>query len=187
VHRGGGTADQGLLLSDKAFEPQGHFSHCQALLLKLDGYHGAFPFLRVKRRDTGTGSMVQRGRGASHRPALHSNAHRAHVCVQWGLKQCGYWGGGGHCWPRTITTRQGNWAPRPFWPLLAPAPATWWFPWELGIGLELCSWWYNYGTKRRDTWPGSSVQRGMHTGVGSSTQMVGDHCILGWGELLCSS
>ena len=82
--RGGGTADQGLLLSNKAFEPQGHFSHCQALLLKLDGYHmgvGAFPFLRVKRRDTGTGSMVQRGRGASHRPALHSNAHRAHVCV----------------------------------------------------------------------------------------------------------
>jgi hypothetical protein len=57
----------------------------RALLLELDGYHmgvGAFPFLRVKRRDTGTGSMVQRGRGASHRPALHSNAHRAHVCVQ---------------------------------------------------------------------------------------------------------
>ena len=84
VQGGGGTADQGLLLSDKAFEPQGHFSHCQALLLKLDGYHmgvGAFPFLRVKWRDTGTGSMVQRGRGASHRPALHSNAHRAHVCV----------------------------------------------------------------------------------------------------------
>ena len=36
---------------------------------------GAFPFLRVKRRDTGTGSMVQRGRGASHRPALHSDVH----------------------------------------------------------------------------------------------------------------
>ena len=50
---GGGTADQGLPLSDKAFEPQGHFSYCQALLLVLDVYHmgvGAFPFLRVTRR-----------------------------------------------------------------------------------------------------------------------------------------
>ena len=36
---------------------------------------GAFPFLGVKKRDTGTGSMVQRGRGASYRPALHSNVH----------------------------------------------------------------------------------------------------------------
>ena len=33
--------------------------------------------------------------------------------------------------------------------------------------------------------PGSSADRGAHTGVGSSTQVVGDHCILSWGELLC--
>ena len=40
--------------------------------------------------------------------------------------------------------------------------------------------------KREETLgPGSSADRGAHTGVGSSTHMVGDHCILSWGELLC--
>ena len=75
---GGGTADQGLPLSDKAFEPQGHFSYCQALLLVLDVYHmgvGAFPFLRVTRRRHRDREYGTKGRGASHRPALNSNAH----------------------------------------------------------------------------------------------------------------
>ena len=69
-----------------AFEPQGHLSHCQALLLELDDYHmgvGAFPFLRVNRRDTGTGVWYKGVGGASHRRALHIIAHRVYVQCQW--------------------------------------------------------------------------------------------------------